>query len=85
MPRGVFDDTTPLELHLALTDKAESMSKYEVLHLDLLRLHAVVQRNKGLQERHQITRIQKFYEFPWERTEKTIEVPDWEVLDKKYK
>ena len=81
----MFDDTTPLELHLAMKDKSEGMSLYEFLHLDLLRLHAIIQRNKGVKEQHQVKRIQKFYEFPWERTNKKIDIPDWEALDKKYK
>ena len=85
MSRAVFDDTTPLEMHLALTDKAESMSQYEIVHLDLIRYHAVIQRNKGLKDIHQIKQVRKFYEFPWERTPKQeIEIPDWNTLDSKY-
>ena len=86
MPRAVFDDTTPLEMHLALVDKAEAMSQSQVTHLDLLRHHAVIQRNKGLQDRHQVKRSQKFYELPWERNSKQeVEIPDWKTLDDKYK
>jgi hypothetical protein len=81
----VFDDLTPLELHDAIKDKAEHMTQYEFLHLDLLRLHAVIQRNKGLKAADQTRKPSKFYEFPWERTEKKpIEIPDWEALDRKY-
>jgi hypothetical protein len=83
--RTVFDDLTPLELYAAMTDRAEYMTQYELIHLDLLRYHAVIQRNKGLKQADQIKRPKKYYEFPWERVKKEdIALPDWSELDRKY-
>jgi len=83
--RRVFDDLTPLELYEAIKDRSEHMSQYEFLHLDLLRLHGLIQRNKGLKTADQIRKPKKFYEFPWETlNQKPIEIPDWEALDRKY-
>jgi hypothetical protein len=74
-----------LELHDAIRDKAEYMSQYEFLHLDLLRLHAVIQRNKGLKTADQTRKASMFYQFPWETLkQKPIEIPDWQALDRKY-
>ncbi len=81
----MFDDLTPLELYTALKDKSESLTQHQLLHLDLLRLHALIQRNKGLKTADQIRKTDKFYRFPWEVEKiKEIEVPDWTELDRKY-
>lgn len=54
--------------------------------LHLVRLDALIQRNKGLKQSDQVRDVRKFYPF-WFEKAREVEIPtkeDWSRLDKKY-